>query len=121
MQRFCRADLRALVAEDALRSVFPPAGLLVDFYIHRADQQAFAAADTFAFVAMDAQKREIAHRLEKHRDGAQIFAERAVILERKCQCNARNVIERISGEEQPEHDSLQMGSLHQKQAGYQRQ
>ena len=79
MQRFCGADLCALVAEDALRPVFPLAGFLVDLHIHGADAQAFAAADAFAFVTVDTQQGEIAHGLEEHRDGTQVFTERPVI------------------------------------------
>ena len=95
MQRFCGADLCALVAEDALRPVFPLAGFLVDLHIHGADAQALAAADAFAFVTVDTQQGEIAHGLEEHRDGTQVFTERPVILARECQRNARDVIEGI--------------------------
>mgnify|MGYP006903153562 CR=1 FL=1 len=83
MQRLCGTDLRTLVAEDALRSVFPFAGLLVDLYVHGADTQAFPAVDAFTFIAVDTQQRKIACGCEKHRNRAQIFAECAVILERK--------------------------------------
>ena len=92
MQRFCGADLCALVAEDALRPVFPLAGFLIDLHIHGADPQALAAVDAFAFVTVDAQQGKIAHGLEKYRNGAKIFAERPVIPEGKCQSNARDVI-----------------------------
>ena len=53
MQRFCGAGLCALVAEDALRSVFPSMGFLVDLHIHRTDPKAFAAVDAFAPVTVD--------------------------------------------------------------------
>ena len=79
MQRFCGAGPRALVAEDALRSVFPFAGFFVDLHIHGADAQAFTAVDAFALVTVDAQQGEIAHGLEEHRDGTQVFTERPVI------------------------------------------
>ena len=108
MQRFCRAGLRAFVAEDALRSVFPLAGFPVSLDIHGADAQAFAAMDAFALVAVDAQQRKITHELEKYRDGTQIFAERTIILKYKGKHNACDVIECVSGEEQPEHDLLQI-------------
>ena len=72
--------------------------------------------DALALIAVDAQQRKIAHGLEKHRDGTQILAERPVVLEREGQCNARDVIERVSGEEQPEHDLLQVRGFHQKKA-----
>ena len=74
--------------------------------------------DAFIFIAMDTQKRKVAHWLEKHSNRAQIFAECAIILERESQSNARDVIERVSGEEQPEHDLLQVRNFHQKEAGY---
>ena len=114
MQCFRGADFRAFIAEDALRSVFPSAGFLVDLHIHGADPQTFAAADAFAFITVDAQQGEIAHGLEEHRNGAQVFAERAVILERKSKRNASDIVKRVSGKEQPEHNQLQMSCLHQK-------
>ena len=49
MQRLCGTDLRTLVAEDALRSVFPFAGLLVDLYVHGADTQALPASGCIYF------------------------------------------------------------------------
>ena len=77
--------------------------------------------DPKAFVTVYTQHGKIAHRLEKHRNGTQIFAERPVILERKCQSNTCDVIKRVPGKEQPEHDLLQIRGLHQEQAGNQRQ
>ena len=56
MQRFRGAGLRTLVAENALRPVFPLAGFLVDLYVHGADAQAFAAADALILIAADAQQ-----------------------------------------------------------------
>ena len=75
--------------------------------------------DALILVAVNAQKREVAHGLEKYRNRAQIFAERPIILELECQYNTRDVIERVSCEEQPKHDLLQICHLHQKQSGYQ--
>ena len=114
MQCFFRAGLRALVTEDALRSVFSLAGLFIDLHIHRADPQAFAAVNALILVAMDTQQGEIAHGLEKYRDRTQVFTERPVIFEYKGKRNACNVVKHISGEEQPEHDLLQICDLHQK-------
>ena len=99
MQCFCWADHCTFVAEDALRSIFSFAGFLVDLHVHGTDPQTFATVDTFTFVTMDPQQGEIAHGLEEHRDGTQVFTERPVILARECQRNARDVIECISGEE----------------------
>ena len=79
-QCFFRTNLRAFVAENALCSVLPLAGFFVYLYIHGADPQAFAAVNAFAFVTVYTQHGKIAHRLEKHRNGTQIFAERPVIL-----------------------------------------
>ena len=114
MQRLCRACLRALIAEDTLRSVLTPAGFLVDLHIHGADAQALAAVNAFAFITVDAQQRKVAHGLEEHRDGAEILAERAIILEGECQHDASDVVKHISSEKQPEHDFFQMCGLHQK-------
>ena len=100
MQRFCGASLRTLIAEDALRPVFPLAGFFVDRHIHGADPQALPTMDAFALIAVDAQQRKITHGLEKHRDRAQILTERPVILEDKGKRNACNVVKHISGEKQ---------------------
>ena len=78
MQCLGGADLCAFVAEDTFRPAFPLAGFFVDLHVHGADPQAFAAVDTFTLVAVNAQQRKIAHGLEKHRDGTQIFAEGAI-------------------------------------------
>ena len=101
MQRLFRTSLCAFIAENTLCSVLPLARLFIDLHIHRADPQAFAAVDALILITVDAQQRKIAHGLEEHRDGAQIFAECPIVLERNCQCNTCDVIERISGEEQP--------------------
>ena len=120
-QRFCGAGLCTLVAEDALRSVFSFAGFLVDLHVHGADPQTFSAMNALILIAVDSQQGKIAHGLKEHRDGTQIFAECAVILERKGECNARDIVKRISRKEHPEHNLLQIGGLHQKQPGHQRQ
>ena len=119
MQCFGRTDLRTFITEYALRSSLSFAGFLIDLYVHGADPQAFAAVDTLILITVDAQQRKITHGLEEYRDGTQIFAERPVILERKCQRNACDVIKRVPGKEQPEHDLLQIGDLYQKQPGHQ--
>lgn len=56
MQRFCRTDLCALIAENALCSVFPLTGLFVGLYIHGADPQTFAAVNAFVLIAVNAQQ-----------------------------------------------------------------
>ena len=81
MQCLAGADLCAFVAEDTFRPVFPLAGFFVDLHVHGADPQAFAAADTFTLVAVNAQHGKITHRLEKCCDRTQVFAECTVILE----------------------------------------
>lgn len=72
--------------------------------------------DAFIFIAMDTQKRKVAHWLEKHSNRAQIFAECAVIFKYKSQHNTYNIVKCISYKEDPEHDSLQIRDFHQKQA-----
>lgn len=120
MQRLFRTGLCAFVAKNTLRSVFPLAGFFIGLHIHGADPQALATVNAFILITVDTQEREVAHRLEEHCDGAQIFAERTVILEYKGKRNACNVVKHISGEEQPKHDLLQICNLHQKQSGHQR-
>ena len=81
MQRFFRAGLRTFVAENTFCPVFTLAGFFVDLHVHRTYLQAFAAADAFTLVAVNAQQGKIAHRLEKYCDRTQVFAECTVILE----------------------------------------
>ena len=81
MQSLFRAGLRTFVAENTFCPIFTLAGFFVDLHIHRADLQAFAAVDAFTLIAVNTQQREIAHRLEKYCDRAQVFAECTVILE----------------------------------------
>ena len=56
MQRLFGADLRAFIAENALRSVFSPAGFFIDLHVHGTDSQAFAAVNAFILVAVYAQE-----------------------------------------------------------------
>ena len=55
MQRFFGTDLGACIAQDTLRGVFALSAFFVDLDVHRADLQAFAALDTFAFIAVNTQ------------------------------------------------------------------
>ena len=55
MQCLCGANFRAFVAENALRTVFPLAGLVVDLHVHGADPQTPPAMDALILIAMDAQ------------------------------------------------------------------
>ena len=118
MQCFCGTHLRALIAEYALCSVFPLTGFLINLHVHGADLQTLPAMDALILIAVDAQKREIAHRFEKNRNGTQVLAECPVILKQEGEHNTDKVIKRISGQEKPEHDLLQMCHLHQKQPGH---
>ena len=113
MQCFYRAGFRTFVAENALRSIFPLAGLLINLHIHGTNPQAFAAMDTLAFITVNPKQRKITHRLQKYRNGAKILAERAVILEHKSQRDSSNVVKHVSCKEHPEHDLFQVRDLHQ--------
>ena len=99
MQRLCGTNLRAFIAENALRSIFPFAGFFVDLHVHGADSETLPTMDALALIAVDAQQRKIAHGLEKHRDGTQILAERPIIFESEGKRNADNIVKRIPGEE----------------------
>ena len=89
----------ALVSQDALGGVFAFTRILIRLYVHRADFQAFATLDAFALVAMDAQQGEVAHRLEEDRDGTDVFAKGAVVLERHGEGDTDRVIDQIADEE----------------------
>ena len=75
-----RTGFLALLAKDALGGVLSVACIAVDFHIHRADLQAFAAVDAFFLIAFDAEPREIAHRFQENRYRTNVFAEGAVVF-----------------------------------------
>ena len=113
MQCFCGASFGAFVAENTLGAVFAVAGFFVDLHVHGADPETFAAVDTLAFVTVDAQEGKVAHGLEEHGDGAEVFAERPVVPEPKGQTDARYVVKSVSNQKEPEHDFFQVGGFHQ--------
>ena len=94
------------MAQDAFSGVFPFSRIVVHFYIHRTDFQAFATLNTFAFVTMDAEQGEVAHRLEKDRDGTDILAEGAIVLEQDGEEDAHHVIDQVADKEKHEHGVL---------------
>ena len=49
---------------------------------------------------MDAQQGEVAHRLEEDRNGADVFAEGAVVLEQNGKEDAHHIIDQVADEEQ---------------------
>ena len=79
-QSINRTGFLALLAKDTFSGVLSAARIAVDFHLHWADLQALAAMDAFFLVAFDTQPREIAHRLQKHRYGTNVFTESAVVL-----------------------------------------
>ena len=80
-QRFNRTSLLAFLAKDAFCGVFPIAGVIVHLDLHGTDFQTLAALDALALVAMDTEQREVTHRFEEDRDGADVFTEGTVVLE----------------------------------------
>ena len=106
MQCFYRAGFRTFVAENALRSIFPLAGLLIDLHIHGTNPQAFAAMDTLAFITVNPKQRKITHRLQKNSNRTDVLAECPVILEEKCKDNSCRIIENVTNDKCLEHDSL---------------
>ena len=83
LQRLPGAAFHALQTEDTLRSVFSLSGIIRYIYIHRTHPLTLSTGNTFAFVALDPQQGIITHRLQKHRDRADIFAECTVVLKTK--------------------------------------
>ena len=94
------------MAQDAFSGVFPFSRIVVYFDIHRADLQALSALDAFAFITMNAEQGEVAHRLKEDRDGADILAEGAIILEQDGEEDAYHVIDQVADKEKHEHGVL---------------
>ena len=113
------ASLFTFKAKYALGGVGALAAFLVTFHVHRADLQALAAADAFAFVAVDTEKRKVAHWLEEQRDRADVFAEGAVVLEGKGENDADEIIQRVAAEEEPEHDAFQIADMTEEERRHQ--
>ena len=82
-ERVFRADLRAFHTQNAFRPVFAPAAVVRHIDVHRTDTAALAAVHAQRLVTVDAQKRKIAHRLQKYSHRAKVFAERAVVFHHK--------------------------------------
>ena len=55
---------------------------------------------------MDAQQGEVAHWLEEDRDGTNVFAEGAIILEHHGKKDAHHIIDQVADEKQHEHGVL---------------
>ena len=55
MKCFCGTNFRALIAENALRSVFPFAGFFVDLHVHGTDPQTLPTMNALILIAVDAQ------------------------------------------------------------------
>lgn len=58
--------------------------------------------DALLLVAADAEQGKVAHRLEEDRDGTDVFAESAVVLEQHSQGNAKHIINQVADEEKHE-------------------
>lgn len=110
------------MAQDAFCGIFAFAGIVVDFHFHRAYLQTFAAMDALALIAMDADQREIAHRLEEDRDGTDVLAESAIVLEKDGEEDAHHVIGQVANKEKHEHGVLGgFAVMEQQEDEYQRQ
>ena len=73
--------------------------------------------DTLILITVDAQKREIAHRFEKNRNGTDILAESPVVMEPERQKNAHGIIKSIAQEKGPKENGLFVLDAQQKQGG----
>ena len=104
-------------AKNAFGAVLPLPGVIGHVDIHRTNPLAFSAGDTFFFVAGDTEQGIIAHRLQKDGDRADVFAEGAVIFERKGQGDSDRVIQDIPDDEGPEHDAFHISDVRQEQGG----
>ena len=77
--------------------------------------------DAFAFVATDTQQREVTHRLEKDRDGADVLAEGAVVFEKHGERDADRVVEQVADKEQQEQGVCgRFSKVHQQEDEHQR-
>ena len=106
LQRFDGTDFLAFLAEDAFGGVLAVAGVAVHLDVHRTNLKAFSALDTLALVAAHTQQRVVAHGLQEDRDGADVFAEGAIVLEYAGEENSQHVIDQVANQEKHEHGVL---------------
>ena len=106
--------LNAFHAENALCTIFPFPGIIGNIYIHWAHAFALSARNAFLFVTLYPYKRIIAHRLQEHRDGTNVLTECSVVLKSICKDDANNIVEDISNNKRPEHDSFKVPDMCQK-------
>lgn len=102
-QCFCRADLRTLLAEDALCGILATAGVFIHLDVHRTDLQAFPTADALVFIALDANQGIIAHGLQEHRYRADILAESAIVLQENGEGDTNSIIEDVTCDKERKH------------------
>ena len=102
---------------NALRSVFPVPRVISNINVHRTYPLALPAGDTFFLIASYPQKGEITHGLQKHSNRTNVFAEGPIILESECKDNSYCIIQNIADDKRPEHDSLNIPDVCQKQCG----
>ena len=59
--------------------------------------------NALAFVAADTKQGKVAHRLEKDRDGTEVFAKSAIVLEQNSEKDTHHIIAQIADEKEHEH------------------
>ena len=101
-----RARFHAPHAENTFRCILLFAGIAWNFHIHRADPFALSAGNTSIFIHLDPDQRPIAHRLQKYGDWTHIFAKSSIISAYHGQCNTDCIIQKISNDEAPPHNPL---------------
>lgn len=118
MQRLHRAGFYAIQAEYAFRSVALLSRVAGNLHIHRTCGGAFPTAYAYVLVNLDAHQRARRPHFEKHRYGADVFAEGPVVPERERQSNANYVIGNVAADESIEHDAVDVGNLKQQQGSH---
>ena len=110
-QRVFRAVLHAFHTKNTLRAVLPVSRIICYVNIHGTYAFALSAIYAFVFFAFDANQRKITHRLKKHGDRTEIFAERPVVFEYERKSDTYPVIGDIARYERPEHDPFDIADL----------
>ena len=115
MQRAFGTVAFAFHTDDALRAVFPAPGIVGHIHFPGADLFALAAGNAFFRITLDPHAGIIAGGFQEHRDGADVFAEGAVVLEQISEGDTDGVIQHVTDDQGPEHNVLHVADMGQEQ------
>ena len=83
-------------------------------HIHRTHFFTFSAGNTPVFIAFDPYYGKITHGLQEYSNRAYIFTKCPVIFKEQCQHDTDCIIQTVSDNKSPEHDSFNVSDFTKK-------